>query len=121
MESTPKVNPPRIQKLPKQSVGLFAKVSPGPVSLFSRGMPINMHSIEEFIASLNTLASRAQNGHVISRLTQGTGFLPHPEIHGNRQVLHNNQDFPGHRDLASLKKLIAVERLIELKRPIEPC
>src|ERR1039457_5018052 len=115
MESTPKVNPPRIQKLPKQSVGIFAKVSPGPISLCRRGMPINMHSVEEFIASLNTLTSRAQNGHYISRLPQGTGFLPYPEVHGNRQVLHNNQDLPGHRDLAPLKKLI------DLERPIKRC
>src|SRR4029077_3345863 len=45
MKATPKVNPPRVQKLPKQSAGVFANVSPKAMSLFNHWMPINVHSV----------------------------------------------------------------------------
>jgi hypothetical protein len=67
-----------------------------PFSLFGRRVPINMHSVQEFIAFLGVLISGAQYGDLISGGAQGARLLPHAGVQGDRHVLDNNQDFLGH-------------------------
>src|SRR5579863_1455200 len=100
MKASAKVNPPRVEKLPKQRERIFTDVSPSAVSLFSDRMPIYVYSLKKFIAFFSTLTSGAQYNDLISSVAQRAGFFPYPEVHRNREVLHNDQNFLAHRNIS---------------------
>src|SRR5215831_14273276 len=70
MKSTPQIDPPRVQKFPKQRTRVLAEIAEGTVSFFEHWVPVDMNPVDDFTPLLVALAPGTQYGHLVPVLVQ---------------------------------------------------
>src|SRR5260370_9103538 len=66
MNSAPQVDPPGVEKLPKQRPEVFTQVPVEIISFFGHGVPLDVNSFDTILPLFVALASWTQYGHFVS-------------------------------------------------------
>jgi hypothetical protein len=70
MNPAPQVNPPRVEKLPKQRAAVLAQIPVEAVSFFGHRVPVDMNSFDHLVPFLEAFASGTQHGYFVPVVLQ---------------------------------------------------
>src|SRR5580704_1326533 len=93
MEAVSQIDPPHIQKLPKQRPAVFPQVPKCAISLLRHRVSVDTDPLDNLVSLFCPLAARAQHGDLISGLIKGTGLVQYARIVRDGLVLDDNEDF----------------------------
>jgi hypothetical protein len=92
MKSVPKINPPHIPELPKQSAAVFPQVREGAVPLLGHGVPVDADTADHLVSESSALAFGTQDRDLVAGLMKGTGFLQYARVERDGLVLNYDEN-----------------------------
>src|SRR5579859_5760052 len=93
LEASRQKDPPREQELPEQRRRIFQNIAERPIRFVWHGMPVDVDTLQNLMPPPVLARPRAKDADFVPCLIQRTGFLPDTAVKGNRQVLHDDQNF----------------------------